>query len=69
MKKKMFTFEKTVCFRTHLCAHTLTQKKTSSGIKKIVIPTLKISLSLIATMHSFQLLLNVDILITHFIRK
>ena len=69
----MFIFEKTVSFRSNLCAHTLTHQnipqKTSSEIKKIVISTLKISLPLIVTMLYFQLLLTVDALITHFLLK
>ena len=43
--KKMFIFEKTVCFRTHLCAQTLTHKnipqKTSSRIKKLLFQRLQ----------------------------
>ena len=44
-EKKDFIFEKTVCFCTHLCGHTLTHKnisqKTSSGIKQKLFQHLK----------------------------
>ena len=76
----LFIFGKNAHLHTHLCVHTLTHKnipeKGSSGIKICYFnhqaSTLKIRHSLIVKMFSFlsiQLLLTVDILITHFLLK